>query len=226
MKDEIFELNEPQTQYGNVAQKTVETEQEPEKKRVSLNEYLEMIADGTRRLEYHDGEVVDIQSATEQHGNICTNLTGIIYNCIRGTGCKVYAGDREVWIEACKKMFYPDVVIVCGEHNLKQMSKNVKATVNPSVVIEVLSDSTEGFDLSTKLRCYKTIESLNQIIFVAQDEKYVRVLTQSKEDKYKWDDYEYFEDEKKIPIGDCTTLLKDIYEDIIFENQGQRAPSV
>lgn len=222
----IEELNEPQAEYGKAVQKELEIEVEPIKKRVSLEEYLEMIADGTRRLEYHDGEVVDIQYATEQHGNICTNLTGIIYNCIRGTGCKVYAGDREVWVEACKKMFYPDVVIVCGEHNLKQMSKNVKATVNPSVVIEVLSDSTEGFDLSTKLRCYKTIKGLQQIIFVAQDEKYIRVLTPSNENHHKWDDMEYFEDEEKVPIGDCTTLLKDIYEDVIFENQGQRAPNV
>jgi Uma2 family endonuclease len=224
MKDEIFVLNEPQLEYGKAVQKTVEIKQDPVKKRVSLDDYLEMIADGTRRLEYHNGEVVDIQSATEQHGNICTNLTGIIYSCIRGTGCKVYAGDREVWIEECKKIYYPDVIIVCGEHKLKQMSKNVKATVNPSVVIEVLSDSTEGYDLSIKLRCYKTIKGLKQIIFVAQEEKYVRVLTPSNEKDHKWEDMEYFEDEETILIGDCATSLKDIYEDVIFENQGHRAP--
>lgn len=222
----IEELNEPQAEYAQTSEKTELTNVELEEKRVSLEEYLEMIADGTRRLEYHDGKVVDIQSATEQHGNICTNLTGIIYNCIRGKGCKVYAGDREVWVAACKKMFYPDVIIVCGDHNLKQMSKNIEATVNPIVVIEVLSNSTEGYDLSTKLRCYKTITGLKQVIFVAQEEKYVRVLTQSNENYHKWDDMEYFEDDETITIGDCTTLLKDIYEDVEFENQGQRAPHV
>ena len=226
MKDEIFSLKEPQAQYGKAVQKALEIEQEPIKKKVSLDEYLEMIADGDRRLEYHDGEVVDIQSATEQHGLICTNLTGLIYICNRNIKCKVYAGDREVWIEKCRRMFYPDLIIVCGEHDMRQMSKNVNATINPSVVIEVMSGSTEGFDLSIRMRCYKTIKGLKQIIFAAQDEKYVRVLNQLDENEHGWTDFEYFEDEETILIGDCAIVLKDIYEDVIFKNEGQRAPNV
>ena len=202
MKDELFEMNEPQAQYG-IAKK-VETESEAIKKRVSLEEYLEMIADGTRRLEYHDGEVIDIQSSTEIHGKICTNLTGLIFNCIQEKDCDVYAGDREVWVAACKKMFYPDVIVVCGEHNMKKMSKNVHATINPTVVIEVLSESTEGYDLTTKMRCYKKLEGLKQIIFVAQIEKYVRVLTHSEEEnEVFWKDFKVNE-----PIADEIFMIK------------------
>lgn len=222
----IEELNEPQAEYAKTGEKTELTNIELEEKRVSLEEYLEMIADGTRRLEYHDGKVVDIQSATEQHGKICTNLTGLIYNCILDKDCDIYAGDRELWIEECKKMFYPDLIIVCGNHEMKQMSKNVKATVNPSVVIEVLSDSTEGYDLSTKMKCYKKMNGLKQIIFVDQTEKSVLSLVRSDENERLWHDTDYFEDDEIVPIGDCEILLKDIYRRVEFENQGQRAPHV
>ncbi len=219
------EFNEPQAQYG-FAPKQKESEIEPTEKRVSLDEYLEMIADGERRLEYHDGEVVDIQSATEQHGRICMNLSRLVDTCLLEKDCDAYAGDRELWVEACRKMFYPDLIVVCDKHDMKQMSKHVKATINPSVVIEVLSDSTEKFDLSTKMRCYKTLKSLKQIIFVAQTEKYILCLNRDEENDRLWLDMEYFEDDENIPIGNCNILLKDIYRRVEFNNQPERATEV
>lgn len=216
------ELNESQAKYA-VSPTQKEGEDEPQKQLVSLDAYLEMIADGERRLEYHDGEVIDIQSATEQHGLICTNLTGLIYNCIYDKDCNIYAGDRELWIEECRKMFYPDHIIVCGEHDLKQMSKNVKATINPAVVVEVLSESTEKRDLTTKMRCYKTLKSLKQIVFIAQSEKYILSLERDKENDRLWLDMEYFEDDEIIPIRNCEIILKDIYRKVTFDNQPERA---
>ena len=156
------EVNEPQSQYQS----------EPKPQRVSLEDYLEMIADGERRLEYHDGQVVDIQSATEQHGKICTNLTFEISTCQRRSEtCDVYAGDRELWVAECNKMFYPDHLIVCGEHRFKQMSTKVKATINPSVVIEVLMEPEREQGNSMKLRSYKRMSSLKQIVYVWSFEK-------------------------------------------------------
>ncbi len=215
------ELNEPQAKYA-ISQKEKENKSELIEKRVSLDEYLEMIADGKRRLEYHDGQVFDIQSATEQHGLLCTNLTGLIYICTRNKDCRIYAGDRELWIEKCHKMFYPDLVIVCGEHDMKQMSKNVKATINPSVVIEILSDSTEKYDKSFKSKCYKKLNSIKQIVYVAQDEKYIYIESPT-ENKRAWLTTDYFEDDDLVPIGDCNILLKDMYERVEFENQPERA---
>jgi Uma2 family endonuclease len=221
----IEELNEPQAQYAAAVPKPLEPEPEPKKTRVSLEEYLEMIADGERRLEYHDGEVIDIQSATEAHGRISMNLSRLIDTCLLEKDCDVYAGDREVWIEGCQKMFYPDLVVVCGEKDSKQMSKNVKATINPSVVIEILSGSTEKYDKSFKSKCYKKLKSIKQIIYVAQDEKYIYIESPTKNARV-WETTDYFEDEDVVPIGDCEIPLKDIYRRIIFENQGQRAPNV
>lgn len=221
----IEELNEPQAQYAAAIQKTLETEPEPTKTRVSLEEYLEMIADGERRLEYHDGEVIDIQYATEAHGRISMNLSRLIDTCLLEKNCDVYAGDREVWIEDCKKMFYPDLVVVCGEKESKQMSKNVKATLNPSVVIEILSGSTEKYDKSFKSKCYKKMKSIKQIIYIEQNEKYIYIESPT-ENKKEWLVREYDDDDDIVPIGDCEILLKDIYRRVFFENQGERATDV
>jgi Uma2 family endonuclease len=185
-------------------------------KKISLDDYLEMIADGTRRLEYHDGEVVDIQSATKAHGRICTNLTRLIDTCLLDKDCDIYAADRELWIPKCNKVFLPDHIIVCGVHNMIQMSKNVEATLNPSIVIEVLSDSTEKLDETLKSRCYKTIESLKQIVFVSQKMKYIRTVKRNKEGDI-WGEYEYFEDDELVEIGDCKILLKEIYRRVDLE---------
>lgn len=205
----MSKVEEPQGQYFRTP------------KKVTLEAYLEMIADGTSRLEYHDGEVLNIKSATIAHGRICTNLTSLIDTCLLEKNCDIYAGDRELWIPKCNKMFYPDHVIVCGMHKMKQMSKNVEATLNPSVVIEVLSDSTEKYDETFKSKCYKTIESLKQIVYVTQKYKYIRTLKREQE-KNIWIEDEYFEDEELVEIGDCKIQLKDIYRRVDFDNAPER----
>ncbi|NJN33447.1 MAG: Uma2 family endonuclease, partial [Saprospiraceae bacterium] len=115
---------------------------------------------------------------------------------------------------------YPDHVIVCGTHRKKQMSKNVEATINPSVVIEVLSDSTEKYDLSIKARCFKTIEDLKQIVYVRQDSPYVFTLTRF-ENKDLWLEEEYFEEEDTVEINGCTVTIEQIYRGIVFPNEAE-----
>ncbi len=204
----MSKVEEPQGEYRRIP------------KKVSLEMYLKMIADGTSRLEYHDGEIVDIKSATDAHGMICTNLTALLKSCMRENDCKLYAGDREVWVADCNKVYYPDLVVVCGEHELKEMSENVKATINPSIIIEVLSDSTKNYDLTKKSKCYKKLSSLKQIILVWQDEPFVMV--KNKNDKGEWVESDYSEEEDEVEIGHCKVTIKEIYEDVDFENKPER----
>jgi Uma2 family endonuclease len=197
---QMSKFEEPQSDYNRLP------------KHISLEEYLVMIDDGTRRLEYHDGTVVDIKSASEAHGLICTNLTGLLYNCLKKTNCRLFAGDRELWVKKCNKMFYPDILITCGEHQKKQMSKNVEATLNPSVVIEVLSISTQNMDLGPKNKCYKTIESLKEIIIIWQN--MVFISKKYKNEKGEWIDIDYTAEDEYITINGCQISINDIYDDV------------
>lgn len=211
----MSKVNEPAAQYHSSPQK-----------KVTLEAYLEMIADGTRRLEYHDGVVVDIKSATEAHGLIIMNLSIFLGTCLLEKDCKLFSQDREIWVSTCRKVYYPDLIMVCGEHRKKQMSKNVAATINPSVVIEVLSDSTEKYDTTKKSKCYKSLSSLKQIVLVRQDEKFVTIQELS-EAINDWVIHEYSEDEDELKIGDCTLTLKDIYRRVeLFENAEQKSDDI
>ncbi len=192
----------------------------------TLEKYLEIIGKSERRLEFHNGKVVDIQSGTIQHGLIRTNLIGLIRNRIHHTDARIYSGDREVWIEESNQMFYPDLIIVSGKHEMKKMSELVKATINPSVVIEVASDLSENeYSWYKKKRFYKQLKSIKQLIYVSQDEKYIEVNNRTNNERV-WGVTEYFEDDENIPISDCKISLKDIYEHVEFENQPERATEV
>jgi len=90
----------------------------------------------------------------------------------------------------------------------------MKATLNPSVVIEILSDSTEQNDKTNKTRCYKKIPGLQQIVFVSQKEQHVRIL---ENENGKWVDTEYYEPEDLPHIGDCHVPLHEIYRRVSFE---------
>jgi Uma2 family endonuclease len=193
-------VEEPQTQYGNA----------PEPKRLTLEQYWEFEYNAEEKHEYHDGVLVKMSYTSEPHGQICSNLTRLIGNCILDKDCSVYAENRMVFIPECNKNYYPDVLIVCGNHELKAVSKNMKATMNPSVIIEVLSDSTEDFDKTKKTKCYKKLRSLKQLVFIRQDEKHIRILNRTDNDRV-WIEIEAFDDHETVDIGDCKISVEDIY---------------
>ena len=198
-------FEEPQVQYS------------PSPKRMTLEEYWDFEFHSEGRHEFHDGILIEMTYTSEPHGQICSNLSRLIGNCLLDKDCSVYAETRMVYIPECNKNFYPDLVIVCGEHELRAVSKQIRATMNPSVVIEVLSNSTEDFDKTTKTRCYKKIKSLKQVVFVSQNEKYIRTLIRTENDRI-WNEIEYFEENENVPIGECSIPLNEIYRRISFEN--------
>ena len=179
-------------------------------KRMTLEEYWEFEFNSEKRHEFHDGILLETTYKTEATGRICANLLGLISNVLWETDSRVYANSRMVFIPECRKNYYPDVLIVCGKHEMKSVSLNMKATLNPSVVIEVLSDSTEDFDKTKKARCYKKIESLKQLVFIRQDEINVRILNRTDNDR-EWIEIEAFDDDETVEIGDCKILVKEIY---------------
>ncbi len=193
-------VEESQTQYGNT----------PDPKRMTLEEYWQFEFHAEGKHEYHDGILVEMSYTSEPHGQICSNLIGLIGNCILDKDCSVYTENRMVFIPECRKNYYPNVLLVCGKHELKAVTKNMKATMNPSVVIEVLSDSTEDFDKTKKAKCYKKINSLKQLVFIRQDEINVRILNRTENDR-EWIEIETFEDNETVEIGDCKISVSDIY---------------
>ena len=188
----------------------------PGKKGTSLAAYFEYEFQSEGKHEFVDGKIVAMSYTSEEHGKIVSNLTRLLGNCLLNKDCDVFTSDRMLFIPACNQVFYPDLLVVCGQHEFHQASKNMKATLNPSLVIEILSDSTEYMDKTTKTRCYKKIPGLQQIIFVSQKEQHIRIL---EHEDGRWIDMEFYEEGDVLKIGKCDLALAEIYRRVSFSRK-------
>lgn len=121
--------------------------------------------------QYYNGRIYAMAGASTNHNRINTNLTIQIGNQIRERDCDVLASDMRVKIEATGLFTYPDLVVVCGE--AKWDDDNFDTLLNPSLIIEILSPSTEKFDRKTKFNHYFQLPSLTDYLLVSQDQRLV-----------------------------------------------------
>jgi Uma2 family endonuclease len=186
------------------------TPQPIEERRYSIAEYFDLEMKSEKRHEYYDGKIVECAYTSLNHARIVHNLDYLLGGCLRRTNCEVFTESRMVFVKRCNKFYYPDLVIVCGEIELFQYTKNQEATLNPSVLIEVLSDSTENVDKKDKRKCYHKIPSLKQYVLVEQDSKSIEVHEYDTIKK-QWISTWYDENSDTVIIGDCEIPIDEIY---------------
>jgi Uma2 family endonuclease len=123
------------------------------------------------RSEYLDGEIFAMTGASERHNLLAGNLYTAFRAQLRPRGCRVYVSDMRVKVSATGLYTYPDVTVVCGTPQFE--STEVDTLLNPQVIVEVLSRSTEDYDRGTKFLHYRTLPSLTEYLLVAQDRVHV-----------------------------------------------------
>ncbi len=131
-----MEVHEPAVAYG--------------KQKISIEEYLEMENASTEKHEYYKGEIFAISAAKVPHNTISANLSGILYDKLKGKKCKPYGSDQRIHIPSNTLFTYPDISIICGE--IKTLNDDEYNVLNPTVIIEVLSKSTRNYDYGDKFK--------------------------------------------------------------------------
>lgn len=121
--------------------------------------------------EWIDGSAVAMSGGSRAHAQLPMNLGGVLYGQLRGGPCVMHSSDLRVTVERTGNSFYPDLTIVCGAPEMHPEDDH--ALLNPSVLVEVLSPTTETFDRGRKGAEYRTIDSLTDLLFVAQDRRHV-----------------------------------------------------
>lgn len=121
--------------------------------------------------EYLDGEIYAMAGGTPEHGLICANVIGELRAQLRGKPCRVYTSDVRVRVQATGLATYPDVSVACGPREVDPEDRN--AIVNPIVLVEVLSSSTETYDREEKFAHYRRIPSLREYLLVSQAEPHI-----------------------------------------------------
>jgi len=138
------------------------------KKKLTEAEYLAVERTAECKSEFYAGEMFAMAGATFDHNRAKDNLARHLGNQLDGGPCFPLTSDMRVKVSATGLCTYPDIVVVCGEPVFDGATRDT--VLNPTVVVEVLSDSTERYDRGTKFRHYQQIPSLQEYLLVAQDE--------------------------------------------------------
>ncbi|HEX6624362.1 MAG TPA: Uma2 family endonuclease [Pyrinomonadaceae bacterium] len=185
-------------------------------------EYLSLERVSEIRHEYLDGFVYAMAGESPTHSIICFNLAGSLHFMLKGTPCRGYSPNMKVRTKAESLYSYPDLVVVCGEPVYHD--KHGDVLVNPTVVFEVLSPSTEAYDRGEKSLRYRTeIESLRDFVLVAQDRP--RAEHFSRRPDGAWSRNEVSGLDGVLPLAsiDCRIRLADVYDRIAYaEHPAQR----
>lgn len=137
-------------------------------RKLTAAEYLAIERDAPFKSEFYAGEMFAMSGASPAHNFIKDNLIVALGNALRGSGCRTLSSDQRVRVSPTGLYTYPDILILCGPG--EYAAEDDHTLLNPKVVIEVLSDSTRGYDRGAKARQYKRIPSLEEYVLVEQDE--------------------------------------------------------
>lgn len=174
----------------------------------TYREYLALEEVSTVKHEFLDGEIYAMAGGTVMHAGLAVMVSSALQQQLRYGSCRVFSSDLRVRVLATGLATYPDVTVVCGD--LEIDPDNADTVTNPSVVIEVLSDSTEKFDRGLKLRHYQQIPTLGAVVLVAQREQRIEVC--SRQADGTWVARTSGPGQTaEIPAIDCTLAVDDVY---------------
>jgi Uma2 family endonuclease len=139
----------------------------PQPSVVTEREYLDLERKSEVWSEYIDGRIFVMSGASRRHNLIAGNLCREISSQLRGGGCEAYVSGMRVKVAPTGMYTYPDIVGLCGEPLFEDAS--VDTLLNPAVIVEVLSTSTEAYDRGEKFAHYRRLETLREYVLVAQD---------------------------------------------------------
>ena len=175
-------------------------------------EYLTFERKAEYKNEYIDGEVIAMTGASRRHNLITINLGREISQQLKGRACEAYASDMRVRIPSKRMYTYPDVVVICDEPQFED--DYLDTLLNPTVIIEVLSVSTERYDRFKKFSFYRTIESLAEYILVAQHEYRVEQYTKQPDGRWLLSDHRSPEGVVELTSIQCTLALCEVYDKV------------
>jgi Uma2 family endonuclease len=185
--------------------------------KLTPEEYLTLERNSEERHEYFGGEIFAMSGAKRNHNKITTNLSGLVWQHLKGKNCENYSSDMRVFVPETGLYTYPDLIVVCGEP--KFQDEVFDTLLNPVLLIEVLSDSTEGYDRGKKFQHYRSIESLQEYVLVAQDEARIEKYVKSGAGFWVLSDAVGLDAEIKFDSIDCIIALREVYDKVDFSDE-------
>lgn len=181
------------------------------RQRHSFAEYLGLEAISPVKHEYLDGHVWAMAGGSPDHAAIAVNVAVILAAALRGRPCRVYSSDLRVRVQATGLGTYPDLSVVCGSLQTDPDDPSGNTIINPTLLIEVLSPSTEDYDRGEKLSHYKRIPSVREILLIAHDEHRLESWRRTDSGWTLEVARAGAEDRLRLAALDCTLDLAEVY---------------
>lgn len=177
-------------------------------------QYLDLERKAEFKSEYHQGEMFAMAGASEAHNLIVTNCVVALGQQLRSRPCRLYSSDMRVRVSATGLYTYPDVVVVCGEPRF--LDNHRDTLLNPTLIIEVLSRSTEAYDRGRKFEHYSSVESLGEYLLLSSDRMHADLCSRQPNSKWLRTLAGQPGDVIELSAAGCTLTLGDVYEKVEF----------
>jgi Uma2 family endonuclease len=183
----------------------------------SPDEYRELEETAEFRNEYRDGEIVQITGGSINHSRIIRNLSRVLGNLLEGQPYELFHNDLRLWIPRYRRGTYPDVMVIEGEPVFNEGRSD--EILNPMLVVEVLSKSTNNFDKDDKFRFYRSIPELREYVLVSQYEFLVEQYIKTDSNEWLFREYEGETAIVSFASVGVQMSMSEIYVKVVFETQ-------
>jgi Uma2 family endonuclease len=170
------------------------------------------------RSEYVGGEIFAMTGGTEAHNLIATNVVRELGTQFRRRACYVYAGDMKVRMDAANVGAYPDIIAVCGERTYHDQRRDI--ITNPTLIIEILSDSTEAYDRGDKFAHYRTLPSLATYLLISQHRVAAELYVRQDDGHWLLSTYDSLSDRVPLASVDASLALAEVYDKVHLPDAG------
>jgi Uma2 family endonuclease len=173
---------------------------------LSEEEYLRLERTATEKSEYHDGQMFAMSGGTANHSLIGGEILTLLRRQLPA-GCRIFTADLRIIVPAVRTYLYPDCSVVCGDPQL-QGNDNL---LNPLLVVEVLSPSSEAYDRGKKFELYRSLKSLREYLLVHQDRRHVEHYSKLDDGSWLLREYSGRDGSILVPRLNATIPLADLY---------------
>ena len=183
---------------------------------VSFEEYLRLEAISEERHDYIDGQIISMAGGSPEHSRIVANLIGETRAKLKGKKCEVFDPNLRIGLTRGWKTHYPDASIVCGPLEYDERDRSHQTILNPTVIFDVLSPSTEAYDRLQKFDHYMTLPSLREYVLIRQDRP--EVLTYFRQEDGTWAIriIRDLENDVPIPSVGIEIAMRELYDRVEF----------
>lgn len=189
------------------------------KQRFTPEQYLEIERKAEFKSEFLDGQIYAMAGASPEHSAITFNLSVEVGIQLRGKACQGFSSDMKIRTSHKGLFSYPDLSVVCDEPAFHDEKRDV--LINPKVIFEVLSPSTEAFDRGAKFLRHQVIDTFNDYVLIAQDEPRVEHFIRQADGGWLLYIVRGLESKLHIASIDCTISLAALYDKIKFAEEMQ-----